>query len=66
MTAWFSCEGIAQEVHRLHALPIGVARRLVELEFLHLVEEVAVIRSHLTAGDRALILDAIAEAVREP
>lgn len=62
---WHSTEDIAQEVRRRHGLPVGVARRLVELEYLHLVEEVAVIRSHLTAGDRALILDAIAETVAE-
>lgn len=66
MTRWHTCEDIAQEVHRLHALPIGVARRLVELEFLRLQDDVAVIRSHLAEGDRQLFLDAIAETVAEP
>ncbi|MGX1857362.1 hypothetical protein ACWIFB_07990 [Dietzia sp. NPDC055340] len=63
---WYSTEDIAQEVRRRHGLPVGVARKLVELEYLHLVEEVAVIRSHLAEGDRQLFLDAIAEAVAEP
>ena len=66
MTRWHSCEDIALEVSRRHNLPIGVCRRLVELEFLRLQDDVAVIRSHLAEGDRQLFLDHIAEAVREP
>ena len=63
---WFTVEDIALEVSRRHGLPIGVCRRLVELEFLRLQDGVAVIRSHLAEGDRELFLDAIAEAVAEP
>lgn len=64
---WYSTEDVAQEVHHRHGLPIGVARRLVEMEFRDLVETgVAVIRSHLAEGDRQRLLDHIAEAVREP
>ncbi|MBB1046953.1 hypothetical protein [Dietzia cercidiphylli] len=50
----------------MHGLPIGVARRLVEAEFLRLQDDVAVIRSHLTEADRERLLDAIAEALAEP
>lgn len=63
---WYSTEDVAQEVHHRHGLPIGVCRRLVELEFLRLQDDVAVIRSHLAEGDRQLFLDAIAQAVAEP
>lgn len=65
--AWHSTEDIAQEVHHRHGLPIGVCRRLAELEYRELVESgVAVIRSHVTARDRELFLDAIAETIAEP
>ena len=64
---WYSTEDVALEVHHLHGLPIGVARRLVELEYRDLVDTgVAVIRSHVTEQDRQLFLDAIAQAVAEP
>ncbi|GAA1713900.1 hypothetical protein GCM10009831_24470 [Dietzia cercidiphylli] len=66
VVSWHSTGGIALEVHRLHGLPIGVARRLVEAEFLRLQDDVAVIRSHLTEADRERLLDAIAEALAEP
>ena len=62
---WFTVEDIALEVSRRHNLPIGVCRRLVELEFLRLQDDVAVIRSHLAEGDRQLFLDHIAQAVAE-
>ena len=65
MTRWYSCEDVALEVSRRHNLPIGVCRRLVELEFLRLQDDVAVIRSHLAEGDRQLFLDHIAQAVAE-
>lgn len=65
--AWHSTEDIALEVHHLHGLPVGVARRLVELEYRDLVETgVAVIRSHVTERDRELFLDHIAETIAEP
>lgn len=64
---WYSTEDIAQEVRRRHGLPVGVARRLVELEYRDLVDTgVAVIRSHVTEQDRELFLDAIAETIAEP
>lgn len=64
---WFTVEDIALEVSRRHNLPIGVCRRLVELEYRELVESgVAVIRSHVTDQDRELFLDHIAQAVAEP
>ena len=63
---WFTVEDIALEVSRRHDLPIGVCRRLVELEFLRLQDDVAVIRSHLAQGDRQLVLAAIPGAVAEP
>lgn len=63
----YSTEGIAQEVHHLHGLPVGVARRLVELEYRDLVDTgVAVIRSHVTDQDRELFLDHIAETIAHP
>lgn len=66
-SVWFSTEDIAIEVHRLHGLPVGVARRLVELEYRDLLDTgVAVIRSHVTEEDRKLFHDAIAETVAEP
>lgn len=63
---WHSTGGIALEVHRLHGLPIGVARRLVEAEFQRLQDEAAVIRSHVSEQDRQRFLDAIAKAMTEP
>lgn len=66
MTRWHTCEDIALEVHRRHGLPVGLARRLVEMEYRDLLDTgVAVIRSHLAEGDRQLFLDHIAQAVAE-
>lgn len=65
--AWHSTEDIAQEVHHRHGLPVGVARRLLELEYRDLVDTgVAVIRSHVTEQDRERFLDHIAETIAEP
>lgn len=65
--SWHSTDGIALEVRRRHGLPIGVCRRLVELEFRNLQDSGAsVIRSHLLERDRRAFLAAIAEAVAEP
>ena len=67
MTRWHSCEDIALEVSRRHNLPIGVCRRLVELEYRDLLDTgVAVIRSHVTEQDRERFLDHIAETIAEP
>lgn len=66
VVSWHSTGGIALEVHRLHGLPIGVARRLVEAEFQRLQDEAAVIRSHVSEQDRQRFLDAIAKAMAEP
>ena len=64
---WFTVEDIALEVSRRHGLPIGVCRRLVEMEFRDLVDTgVAVIRSHVTDQDRELFLDHIAETIAHP
>ena len=65
--SWRSCDGIALEVYKRHGLPIGVCRRLVELEFRKLQDSgAAVVRSHLLERDRRAFLASIAEAVAEP